>query len=131
MHDAAGPIKAALPADLREFAQFGFSTGWRKGEIASLDWSNVQGDMIRLRPDHAKNRHGRSVPIVGAPVDVIERRQKARQVEVDGTARLVDVALHRDGQPVGDFRKRGPKRARRRVSLTASFTICAGLRLRR
>jgi site-specific recombinase XerD len=61
-------VRASLPVDLQDFAQFAFSTGWRRGEIASLDWSNVQDNdtMIRLRPDQAKNKQGRSVPVTGS-----------------------------------------------------------------
>jgi integrase len=38
-----------LPADLRDFTLFGWLTGMRKGEIASLACEDVDGDVIRLR----------------------------------------------------------------------------------
>ena len=46
-------VEANLPAGLRDFARFAFSTGWRRGECASLDWQNMQDNdtMIRLRPE--------------------------------------------------------------------------------
>jgi len=101
-------IRENLPEDLRDFAQFAFSTGWRKGEIASLDWSNVQdGDaVIRLRPDQAKNGRGRSVPITGKLVDIVKRRREARPFRVNGVTRIAHLVFHRgDGSPVRDIRK--------------------------
>lgn len=40
----------ALPGYLQDFARFGHLVGWRKSEIASLLWSDVDNDVIRLRP---------------------------------------------------------------------------------
>jgi integrase len=100
-------IRENLPEDLRDFAQFAFSTGWRKNEIAGLDWSNGQdGDtMIRLRPEQAKNKNGRSVPVTGELVDVIGRRRGARQLKVGGTTEIVNLVFHRHGAPIREFRK--------------------------
>ncbi len=101
-------VRASLPADLQDFAQFAFSTGWRRGEIASLDWSNVQdGDtMIRLRPDQAKNKQGRSVPITGKLIDVIKRRREARTFEVNGITQMSHLVFYRGaGTAVIEFRK--------------------------
>jgi len=94
-------VRENLPADLRDFAQFAFSTGWRRGEIAGLDWSNVQdGDsVIRLRPEQAKNGHGRSVPVVGELRGIIARRRAARQLEA------TSLVFHREGRAVFEFRK--------------------------
>ena len=61
--------------------------------------------MIRLRPEQAKNKTGRSVPITGALVDVIKRRREARKMEVNGTTELARLVFHRDGRAVTEFRK--------------------------
>jgi integrase len=101
-------IRQNLPNDLQDFAQFAFSTGWRRGEISSLDWSNVQaGDsMIRLRPDQAKNKTGRSVPVTGKLVEIIKRRREARTFEANGITQISHLVFHRgDGNPVFEFRK--------------------------
>jgi integrase len=37
-------LVAALPENLRDFARWAFVTGWRKGEIASLRWADVDWD---------------------------------------------------------------------------------------
>jgi integrase len=100
-------IRENLPADLQDFGQFAFSTGWRRGEIASLDWSNAQdGDaMIRLRPDQAKNKCGRSVPVTGKLIDIIKRRREARTFEANGVTQLSNFVFHRSGKPIKEFRK--------------------------
>jgi integrase len=94
-----------LPDNLRDFVRFAAATGMRKGECCSLTWSDIEGDVLTLRGENAKNGESRSVPLVGELAEIIERRKAGRQVEENGTARMVDYIFHRDGQPVGEFRK--------------------------
>jgi integrase len=95
-----------LPDYLKDFARFAYCTGMRKGEIASLRWEDVDGEVIRLRAENAKNGKARSVAIEGELAEVIERRQTARQVKRDNRpVMLAAFIFHRDGDPVGDFRK--------------------------
>jgi integrase len=90
-----------LPDYLKDFALFAYLTGWRKGETASLRWEDVDGDVIRLRSEHSKNREGRTVPLVGELAELIERRKAARRVEKNGTVMLSEFVFHRDGKPIG------------------------------
>ena len=62
--------------------------------------------MIRLRPEQAKNKHGRSVPITGALVDIIKRRREARKIASKGTTQLCKLVFHREGRAIIEFRKR-------------------------
>ena len=95
-----------LPADLQDFARFAYLTGMRKGEIASLRWDDVDGDTIRLRAENAKNGEARSIPIEGELIDLIERRRTARQVRKENSPVVLSALIfHRDGAPVGDYRK--------------------------
>jgi integrase len=104
-------IVAGLPDYLRDAARFGYLTGWRRGEIATLEWRDVDLDAgrITLRREHSKNKRPRTVPfsldggagIFGALGAVIARRVQARQGVGDG-ARYV---FHRNGHQLGDFRK--------------------------
>jgi integrase len=94
-----------LPDYMKDFARFGYLTGWRRGEIASLRWEDVDGDVIRLRGENAKNGEGRSITLDGDLAEVIERRKDARQVETDSGVMLANLVFHNDGQPVVDFRK--------------------------
>jgi integrase len=98
-------VLSFLPEYLRDFARFGYMVGWRKGEIISLRWEDVDGDCIRLRGVNSKNGDGRLVPLDGELAELMERRKAARQVEKGDTVMLSDLIFHLDGEPVGDFRK--------------------------
>jgi integrase len=94
-------VYSALPSDLADFALFGFLTGWRKGEIASLRWQDVEDGVIRLRGENAKNGEARQVVIAGELSAVIERRKQARIA----SGVLTSLVFHREGVPVAEFRK--------------------------
>lgn len=98
-------LSVHLPPYLRDFAQFGYLTGWRKGEIASLRWSDVEGDVIRLRAQNAKNGEARTVTLSGVLADLIEQRKAERQVKTEGVATFAANIFHLEGNAVGDFRK--------------------------
>lgn len=94
-------VYAKLLADLSDFALFGYLTGWRKGEIASLRWQDVEDGVIRLRGENAKNGEARSVVIAGELSALVERRKQVRFANGVLTAPV----FHRDGAPVAGFRK--------------------------
>jgi integrase len=100
-------VVAALPAYLRDFTRFAYLTGWRKGEIISLKWTDVDRDAgtIRLRPEAAKTGRGRTVVLEGDLAELIHRRWEGRLLEKDGNVRVAALVFHRDGEPVGDFRR--------------------------
>jgi integrase len=95
-----------LPGHLQDLTRFAFFTGWRKGEITSLRWADVDGQVIRLRPENAKNKHGRQVPLEGELRAILERRWAARQYAgPDGTASFSAYVFHRRGVQIGDIKK--------------------------
>ena len=97
-----------LPAELSDFARFGYQSGWRKGEIRRLSWSDVDRTMGRivLRREHSKNGEPRVLPLLGDLAALIERRWAAREYQTPaGTTTLGPFVFHRGGEPVGDFRK--------------------------
>ena len=69
---------AFLPDYLKDITRFAYHTGWRKGEILTLQWRDIQGDVIRLRPEIAKNKDGRVIIMVGELENIIARRQAER-----------------------------------------------------
>ncbi|MBI4582737.1 MAG: site-specific integrase [Planctomycetes bacterium] len=97
-----------LPEQLMDFAVFGYLTGWRKGEIASLRWSDVDiaGGTIRLRDECSKNGYGRLVALEGDLRALIERRLQRRKIPAaTGEIRLADLVFHWGaGNPIKDFR---------------------------
>jgi integrase len=104
--DAAfSAVKSFLPDYLKDFSAFAYLTGWRKGEVSSLTWEDVDGDVIRLRGVSAKNDEPRSVVLTGALAELIERRKAAREVKTENGVMLAAHVFHNNGLPVADFRK--------------------------
>jgi integrase len=101
------PRCAALPAYLQDFTRLAYLTGWRKSEIVSLKWTDVDRDAgaIRLRPEAAKTGRGHTAMLEGDLAELIDRRWEARLFEKAGNVRVAAVVFHRDGEPVGDYRK--------------------------
>ena len=99
-------LVSALPENLRDFTRFAYLTGWRRGEIVSLRWSDVDrdGGAIRLRPEESKNGRGRTVMLEGDLAALMERRWRARLIN-GKNVRVTDLVFHRDGEPIGDFRR--------------------------
>lgn len=101
-------VVAALPEYLQDAARFAYIAGWRRGEVASLAWSQVdrKTKLITLRRANSKNKESRVLPIGGALEELIARRWEARTLAgPDGSTRLADLVFHRQGVRLGDFRK--------------------------
>ena len=97
-----------LPKYLKGFARFAFLSGWRKSEIASLQWADVDmaGQVIRLRSEHSKNGQGRALVLAGHLWDTIARQWAMREFRKrDKTSGISLYVFHRKGKPVGDIRK--------------------------
>lgn len=62
-------VLAHLPDAVRPVVQFAYLTGWRKGEILSLQWRQVdfEGGVVRLDPGTTKNNEGRTFPFAAHP----------------------------------------------------------------
>ena len=62
-------VVAELEDALRSVVRFAFLTGWRRGEILSLEWSQVDwaAEELRLEPAQAKNKRGRTFPFGSYP----------------------------------------------------------------
>jgi integrase len=101
-------VVAHLPAYLKDFTRFAYSSGWRRGELKRLEWSAVDKDNTRvtLRREHSKNGEPRVLPLVGELVEIITRRREAREWKTkDGESAVSRYVFHRHGEPVGDFRR--------------------------
>lgn len=75
-------IRQHLPPAYRDVLDFGYYSGWRRGEILTLEWRDVDrsGRVIRLRPEVSKTREGR-VLVLSTPLHaVMERRWQARAI---------------------------------------------------
>ena len=102
-------IAKKLSEPLNDVAAFAYQTGWRKNEVLTLAWNDVDRarSLITLRREHSKNAEPRILPIMPALARIIERRWSARTVTRPdgGPTILADLVFHRDGRPVGSFRK--------------------------
>lgn len=98
-------VESNLPKYLKDYARFAYLTGWRRGEIASLRWEDVDGDTIRLRAENSKNGEGRTVTLEGELADLMERRKKARVVKTKTAVIVSDLVFHHNAQPIVDIRK--------------------------
>jgi len=94
-------LHAHLPADLKDFCRFAYLTGWRRNEIRTLSWSDIESNTARLRSENSKNRESRCVPLTGELKHIMERRKQDRFV--DGV--LTGFVFHRHGEPIGEFKK--------------------------
>jgi integrase len=91
-------IIAHLPDYLQDLVLFAFLSSWRRGEILSLTWTDVDGDntTIRLRAEHSKEREARSLALEGELADLVARRHSQQQGP---------LVFHHDGHRITDVRK--------------------------
>lgn len=78
-------IKANLgDADTADFVEWLYATGMRKGEALSLTWEAFDRETwtLRLHARDAKTRRGRVLALEGILRSVIERRLKARRLDI-------------------------------------------------
>jgi integrase len=99
-------VADGLPTDVADAARFAYLVGWRRGEVLTLEWRDVQlersgteitGGTIRLRATQSKNRRGRVIVLRDELLALIARRAHLRRLD------CVHV-FHRDGKPLRDFR---------------------------
>jgi integrase len=95
-----------LPGPVDDVAWFAYRSGWRRGEILSLVWADVNEDagVVRLRAELSKSKEPRELPLTPAIKQILERRWQARLVSTKQGPRVCDMIFHRDGKPVQDFR---------------------------
>lgn len=101
-------VATGLPDYLRDVALFGYLGGWRKGEIISLRWPDVdrRERVIQLRAEESKNGHPRTLALEGELLALVERRWTARLVTTRaGEPVVTDLVFHNAGRPITDFRK--------------------------
>jgi integrase len=98
-------LQFVTAAELADFTLFGWLTGMRKGEIASLLWEDVVGNELRLRAENSKNGEERVIPFEGELAALMERRKAARQFKVNGIPTFSALIFHRKGEPIREFHK--------------------------
>jgi integrase len=107
--EALEKVLHELPEPLRPVVRFGAFTGWRKEEILSLRWAQVDFGVgvIRLEPGTTKNQEGREFPFrVLPPLAQLleERRELTRALERE-RGEIIPHVFHRDGSPIRSMRR--------------------------
>jgi integrase len=98
-HEAFLALRRALPEYLRPVVTFAYFTGWRKGEILGLQWSQVdlKEGVVRLEPGQTKNQEGRTVYLEPELWETIKDLHHKRRL---GCSHV----FHRNGARIVDFR---------------------------
>ncbi len=99
-HEQFDAVLAALPDYLKPVARFGYYTGWRRSEITSLQWNqvNLKERSIRLWTGETKNKEGRFLPLEGELWRIIEEQRKSPVVGCP-------LVFHRKGRRILTFYK--------------------------
>jgi integrase len=99
-HAAFVSLRTHLAEYLQDPIAFLYLSGWRLGEMKSLEWRDVDlaGKVVHLRPEISKNKDGRLLPLSGELLEIMDRAHAKRRPECP-------FVFHRDGEPIGDFRK--------------------------
>jgi integrase len=94
-------LQEKLPGYLKDPILFLYKSGWRVGEMRSLEWRDVflTDKVIRLRPENSKNKKGRELPLRGELWSIFERAKANRRMD------CVYVFHYANGRQIGDFRK--------------------------
>ncbi len=98
-------LVAALPKYLKDAARFYYVTGWRKSEVVGLRWDEVNLTAATITLTDSKNGERRTIPIVAAIAEILRRAEGSRLVERDGEPVVSDYVFHRNGRPLGDFKR--------------------------
>jgi integrase len=101
-------VVAALPEYLKDFTRFAYVTGMRLNEVRSIRWADVDRAVgaLQLRSENAKTGEGRTVMLAGDTAELIERRWHDRPfTRVTGRPFVSELVFHRQGKPIGDFRR--------------------------
>jgi len=88
-------ILEELPEWARDPFRFAYYSGWRRGEVLSLRWDEVDFEtgLVRLDGARSKNLESRTIPFIGEIGDTLRRRQAERILGVPWV-------FHRRGRPI-------------------------------
>jgi len=80
-HPEYSAVKDALPDYLMGYVTFAYFVGWRKDEISSLTWSQVdrKNGIVHLEPGETKNGEARPVYLNDELKEVFQRQWNARK----------------------------------------------------
>jgi integrase len=99
----AGELRSR-DADVADVAEFAYGAAWRRGEVLTLQWSDVEwraadrsAAVLRLRRAHSKNKQARVLPLSDKLLAIVQHRWTLRRLDCP-------YLFHRAGRPIRDFR---------------------------
>jgi integrase len=99
-----------LDGPFAAIAEFGYLTGWRRGEILGLEWSRIDlaDGVIRLPGNKTKSGAARSIGMGADLAGLMERQWKARAFQSPEGEGLSPFVFHVGGEkiPTSTFQKR-------------------------
>lgn len=99
---------------LKPFAHFAYLTGWRKSEIANLEWRQVdfEAGRVSLDPGTTKNDEGRTFPFTQELRELLEGQREYTLKLQREEGKVIPWVFHRNSnrhpigrRKIGDFRK--------------------------
>jgi integrase len=101
-------VRGACPDYLKPVVTFAYYTDWRKEEVLSLRWNQVdlQAEEIRLNAGTTKNDEGRVIFLDGELLETLKAQWERRKVtQIPGQPPILcPFVFHRNGRPIGDIR---------------------------
>jgi integrase len=85
-------LAAMDDSDYCDAVEFKFETGWRGGEVLSLEWPDIRHDTIRLKAQNTKTEEPRDYPVEGV-AEIISRRRAV-------ASRVTGRVFHKNGKPL-------------------------------
>jgi integrase len=100
-------VRAALPSDEGDLAEWLYWTGWRVSEARALTWMNVDRKAKVIRIETTKNSEPRTLPYGALPVlvDLIEHRWTLKDAVQKKRGKVVQRVFNRNGEPIAEFRR--------------------------
>jgi integrase len=125
-------LRNASPEYFKPVLTFAYFTGWRKLEILSLRWNQVDlnARTVRLDPGTTKSKEGPLVMLEDELLEAIQEqweRRKVAETHRQSPTLLCPFVFHRNGRPLGDIRTCGRPLVSRPGFRGSSFTICGAL----
>lgn len=98
-------VRAGLPRDEADVAEFLFWSGWRKEEALSLRWKDVDETVRVARIETTKTDEPRTLPYGSLPqlVELFERRRALTDAVQAQRGMIVTHVFHRDGKRITTF----------------------------
>lgn len=101
-------VRRHLPEYVKPVVTFAYITGWRmKSEILALGWRQVdfKTGTVRLEPGTTKNGDGRTFIMTPELRTCLDAQRAHTDALQRRTGQIIPWVFHRNGRPVGEFRK--------------------------